>query len=339
MKNKIKLTLLNLYIRIYDYLELNNLEALNIYKGESYNLGKNMINSNDVNFYGFVYNNTEEYINKLIENYEESNDFFIETIPDFYIYSSFEYLPHIYIKDCLSKVNSEYNYTNNLDLKKNNYISKINKIYKYLEFLFKKYLSLNYLWLYLLVMICLCAQIIAPVYFILFSYYNNNFNCPNESYTINKFFAIVFFIIMYSQLFNSLSELYLLYDKFEKTHFIKIRLFYYLGLLSNILIIFILPFFTYVLFMENNRIIDLILNCLSGIFLINLDNELVNYFCNKEYLKIFCKDQLLLSYLNNGYRETNTNNKKYSVYNILNSLDVTLFFIIILLSYRLIKLK
>ena len=142
---------------------------------------------------------------------------------------------------------------------------------------------------------------------------------------------------MYSQLFNALSELYMLYDKFDKTYLIKIRVFYYLGLLSNILIIFILPFFTYVLFMENNRIIDLILNCVSGVFLVNLDNELVSYFCDKEYLKIFCKDQLLLSYLNNGYREKNTNKNKYSLYNILNSLDITLFLIIIWLSYYLFK--
>ena len=336
MKNKIKLTLLNIYTRIYDYLELNNLKALNIYKSESYNLGKNKINSNNEDFYGYVYNNTDEFINKLIENYEESNDFFIEIIPDFYIYSGFDDLPHIYIKDCLCLLNSESKYTNNLDLK-NNWISKINKFYKYLELFFKKYLSLNYLLLYLLVMICLCAQIIAPIYFILFSYYTNNFNCPNQSYIINKFFAVIFFIIMYSQLFNALSELYMLYDKFDKTYLIKIRVFYYLGLLSNILIIFILPFFTYVLFMENNRIIDLILNCVSGVFLVNLDNELVSYFCDKEYLKIFCKDQLLLSYLNNGYREKNTNKNKYSLYNILNSLDITLFLIIIWLSYYLFK--
>ena len=336
MKNKIKLTLLNIYTRIYDYLELNNLKALNIYKSESYNLGKNKINSNNEDFYGYVYNNTDEFINKLIENYEESNDFFIEIIPDFYIYSGFDDLPHIYIKDCLCLLNSESKYTNNLDLK-NNWISKINKFYKYLKLFFKKYLSLNYLLLYLLVMICLCAQIIAPIYFILFSYYTNNFNCPNQSYTINKFFAVIFFIIMYSQLFNALSELYMLYDKFDKTYLIKIRVFYYLGLLSNILIIFILPFFTYVLFMENNRIIDLILNCVSGVFLVNLDNELVSYFCDKEYLKIFCKDQLLLSYLNNGYREKNTNKNKYSLYNILNSLDITLFLIIIWLSYYLFK--
>ena len=336
MKNKIKLTLLNIYTRIYDYLELNNLKALNIYKSESYNLGKNKINSNNEDFYGYVYNNTDEFINKLIENYEESNDFFIEIIPDFYIYSGFDDLPHIYIKDCLCLLNSESKYTNNLDLK-NNWISKINKFYKYLKLFFKKYLSLNYLLLYLLVMICLCAQIIAPIYFILFSYYTNNFNCPNQSYIINKFFAVIFFIIMYSQLFNALSELYMLYDKFDKTYLIKIRVFYYLGLLSNILIIFILPFFTYVLFMENNRIIDLILNCVSGVFLVNLDNELVSYFCDKEYLKIFCKDQLLLSYLNNGYREKNTNKNKYSLYNILNSLDITLFLIIIWLSYYLFK--
>lgn len=310
MKKKIKLTLLNIYNRIFNYLELNDTNGLKIYKNESYNLD---------DLYGYVYNNTNEFLEKIIENYELNNDIYNEIIPDFYILCGFEILPITYIRDSLGLLKSNSG----------------NHCITYLEQIIRNYLSTN-LWMHLFGIMCFCAQIIAPTYFILVSY---NFSCPNKSYTINKFFAVIFFIIMYSQLFNALNELFTLYYKFDRTYYVKIRLPFYVGLFSNIIIIFIIPLFTYVLFMENNRIIDLILNCLSGIFLVNLDNELVNYFCDKEYLKLFCKDQLLLSYLNNGYRIEINNiydtKHTFSIYNIINYISMTQFITVIFLSYRL----
>jgi hypothetical protein len=55
--------------------------------------------------------------------------------------------------------------------------------------------------------------------------------------------------------------------------------------------------------MDNNSVQSLILNCLSGIFLINLDNEMATFSCGKDFLKAFCHDQLLISFIKDGLKE------------------------------------
>jgi hypothetical protein len=76
-----------------------------------------------------------------------------------------------------------------------------------------------------------------------------------------------------------------------------------LSILINSILTMIIPVFTYILFLDNNSVQSLILNCLSGIFLINLDNEMATYSCGKEYLKLFCHDQQLISFVNNGQKK------------------------------------
>ena len=73
----------------------------------------------------------------------------------------------------------------------------------------------------------------------------------------------------------------------------------------NNMVIFVIPIFTYTLFLENNRVVDLILNCLTGTFLIELDNSLATYCCPKDILNQISRELLVLNYIENGMKVTN----------------------------------
>ena len=73
-----------------------------------------------------------------------------------------------------------------------------------------------------------------------------------------------------------------------------------LSWIINNLCLLIIPFFTYTLFIEHNSLTDLILNCLTGQFLINIDNIVVTFYSGNFFLKNLLKDKILLSYLEKG---------------------------------------
>ncbi len=72
--------------------------------------------------------------------------------------------------------------------------------------------------------------------------------------------------------------------------------------------------------MKNNEIIDLILNCLTGLFLSQLDDIILGYAIpDPEYVKKECRNYLLNSYINNGINK-NFKNKIRKFYFICDNI-------------------
>ena len=78
-----------------------------------------------------------------------------------------------------------------------------------------------------------------------------------------------------------------------------------LTLIVNSICLYIVPLFTYTLFIELSNITDLILNCLTGEFLINIDNLIVEFIGEEDYIRTLTKDLLIYSFLKTGYPTKN----------------------------------
>ena len=73
----------------------------------------------------------------------------------------------------------------------------------------------------------------------------------------------------------------------------------------NALCLYIIPVFTYTLFIELSSITDLILNCLTGEFLINIDNLIVEFIGDPSFIKAISRDLMKLAFIERGYPEKN----------------------------------
>ena len=78
-----------------------------------------------------------------------------------------------------------------------------------------------------------------------------------------------------------------------------------LSMIINTICLYIVPVFTYTLFIELSNVTDLILNCLTGEFLINIDNLIVDFIGVEDYVKALTKDLLVYSFLKTGYPSKN----------------------------------
>ena len=76
-------------------------------------------------------------------------------------------------------------------------------------------------------------------------------------------------------------------------------------LIVNSICLCIIPLFTYTLFIEMSSITDLILNCLTGEFLINIDNLIIEFIGEEDYIKSITKDLLILSFIEKGFPKKN----------------------------------
>ena len=59
------------------------------------------------------------------------------------------------------------------------------------------------------------------------------------------------------------------------------------------------------MFVELSNVTDLILNCLAGEFLVNIDNLIVELIGEEDYIKTLTKDLLVFSFLETGYPSKN----------------------------------
>lgn len=170
--------------------------------------------------------------------------------------------------------------------------------------------SMNFLettcWYYMYGLCCFFAQVIGPSYYI-YNYYlieNNDF-CPNNSTTLNKFFVISYYLVLYARMNSFWRSLTTSVWQYGNTTVITSDNYLRLTLIVNSICLYIVPLFTYTLFVELSNVTDLILNCLTGEFLINIDNLIVEFIGEEDYIKTLTKDLLIFSFLETGYPSKN----------------------------------
>ena len=170
--------------------------------------------------------------------------------------------------------------------------------------------SLNFLestgWYYMYGLCCFFAQIIGPSFYI-YNYYliEHNDYCPNNSPVVNKFFAIAYYLVLYARQNSFWRNLTTTVWQYGNTTVITHNNYLRLTLLINSICLYIVPIFTYTLFIELSGITDLILNCLTGEFLVNLDNLIVEFIGENDYIKSLTKDLLVFSFLDTGFPKKN----------------------------------
>ena len=247
------------------------------------NADLNLIDHQFVYFHNYGLKAVKQEINFFIDKIlnEEQNEL---RLPDIYILTGFRDYIYDYERDF-------YNVTK----------IKTNKCLLYAQ----NFLSLN-AWFPFFSVICFSAQIIGPLYYIVdyFTQEENNF-CPNRSNKITKLFSFCYYLILYAQYSNIWDELYFVCSQYENVHILKNKYYTICSWVINNLCLLIIPFFTYTLFIENNTVTDLILNCLTGQFLIDIDNLVVSFSSGSFFMKNFIKDKMILYYMLEGVNKNN----------------------------------
>ena len=176
---------------------------------------------------------------------------------------------------------------------------------------------------YLLGTCCFLCQVCGPIYYIYYYVESGNSLCPDNTNILTKIFAISYFFMLYAQFPNMWCDMYMTLSNYSGNHLLKHDSFILFSFVTNHAVLFIIPLFTYVLFLENSRIIDLILNCLTGTFLIELDNSIINFTSEKVILKQIIQDREVITFLDKGYKKNplleidSTINRWFSVIGIM----------------------
>jgi len=225
-------------------------------------------------------------LEKSLEKYDEeiiNNDIFELQTPDIYILLGFHELP--------SKFSAELWGLN--DFANENSWFIVIYILNLLE---------STAWYYMYGVCCFFAQLVGPSYYI-YSYYliDKNDYCPNNSSTLNKFFAIGYYLVLYARMNGFWRSLTTTTWQYGNTTLITNNNYLRLTLIINSLCLFIIPLFTYTLFIEMSNVTDLILNCLTGEFLINIDNLIIEFIGEEDYIKSITKELLVLSFIEKGF--------------------------------------
>ena len=161
-------------------------------------------------------------------------------------------------------------------------------------------------WYYIYGLCCFFAQIIGPSYYI-YNYYliENNDYCPNVSNKINKLFALAYYLVLYARMNSFWSTLMNTTYIYGQTTILSSDNYIRATIAINAMCLWIIPVFTYTLFIELSSITDLILNCLTGEFLINIDNLIVEFIGDPALIKAMSKDLMTLAFIENGYPKRN----------------------------------
>lgn len=250
-------------------------------------------NNDHISIKPFIYFNNYglKAIQNEVENFinEHLNDDIIElNLPDIYILSGFKKYPTIYEKDFYSKFN----------FKSSRCIDKTNDLLKH------KW------WFPFFSVVCFISQIIGPIYYIVeYFLYSDNEICPNRSEISTKLFATCYYLLLYAQFSKMWDEISITCAQYDNVEITKHKNYIIGSWVINNMCLIIIPFFTYTLFIEHNDLTDLILNCLTGQFLIDIDNLVVTFSSGDFFMKKFIKDKILLEYINNGVNNNNIMNE------------------------------
>lgn len=289
-KSSLKRTLDNYTINMLRYIR----------KGDDFNLRKYFMAKDNI-FEEFYLNeriyqdvmNRKEFF-KLLEdemkNYEEqclNNDTCELTTPDIYILLGYHEFPSNYTREFWNL----YDFSNEY---------KWRLIINTLSFLESTG------WYYIYGLCCFFAQVIGPSYYV-YNYYliDKNEYCPNNSSILNKFFAVTYYLVLYARMNSFWSSLNKTVWQYGNSSIITSPNYLRLTIIINSICLCIIPLFTYTLFIELSNVTDLILNCLTGEFLINIDNIIIEFIGEEDYIKGLTKDLMLFSFIGRGYPRKN----------------------------------
>jgi hypothetical protein len=245
-------------------------------------------------------NNPIKYLEYLIEEYKNflEDDNIKGISPDIYMLCGAENFP-IYYEEVMTRDFREQ-YKPKCDM----LINFSNHFYK----VFKH----SSMWYYINLLVCLSAQIIAPIYYIYDYRRNNDSFCPNNTGYDLKLFGVVFFLTLYSQYNDMQENLFKSQFKYSQTYFIKTRTWLIFSYFVNQVVTFLIPLVTYVLFLDDPTILGFILNCVTATFLIDLDNMIASAGTGAGLLEQFSTDCMYIEYISRGVVEKNFVNKVYN---------------------------
>jgi hypothetical protein len=241
-------------------------------------------------------------LNKSLEEYNKyilNNDDWELQTPDIYTLLGFHTFPSGFKREMWSELQDYNIHISNkcLSLGTFNFFEIIVQAFDFFD-------SSN--WYYIYALCCFFAQVIGPSYYI-YNYYliQENNVCPNNSDQINKWFAVAYYLILYARMNSFWDSLTTSVSQYSSSTIIPNNNYLRLTMIVNSICMFIIPTFTYTLFIEMSSITDLILNCLTGEFLINIDNLIVEFMGEESYVKAITKDLMLIAFIDNGYPESN----------------------------------
>lgn len=224
---------LSLYKKIHQYLEFEDVKAFENYRF--------FCSYDSDDFLSEVHNNTNEFVKKLIDTFDESyrSNESMKLTPDFYLLCS---LPRMFNE-----------YQDIFDMKR----KSIEKLPAASSLKTLKLHYVNYLtsserpsrgFLSIVSLICVIAQVIAPTYYVIDYFTDDEIDhCPHDSKVWKKIFAFSYFIIMFYSLQSLASDVHTVYSAYDDPKLAANRFFFYLGLISNIYLVYMIPFFTFVL--------------------------------------------------------------------------------------------
>tara|TARA_B100000902_G_scaffold117205_1_gene117912 strand:+ start:1333 stop:4056 length:2724 start_codon:yes stop_codon:yes gene_type:complete len=228
-----------------------------------------------------------------LENYSKdivNNDDFELEMPDIYTLLGFHIFPTKFKRELWKG--------------KDDWDANDDKYYKFILVAFD-FLECNS-WYYIYGLCCFFAQIVGPSYYV-YNYYliDNNEYCPNVSDKITKLFALAYYLVLYARMNSFWSSLSNTAWQYGNTTILSSPNYIRAAIAINALCLYIIPVFTYTLFIELSSITDLILNCLTGEFLINIDNLIVEFIGDPSFIKAISRDLMKLAFIERGYPEKN----------------------------------
>ncbi len=287
-KSRLTNILLNYIADVQEYLFEGNDKKIRKYIKKDFLF--DIIYDNENIYQELLNENIFKIMEKGLEIYEEeiiNNEQFELQTPDIYILLGFHEFPSKFSRELWE----ECDFSNT---------------YKWLWIIKSQAFLESTGWYYMYGLCCFFAQLIGPSYY-LYNYYliDKNEYCPNNSLTLNKFFAVAYYLVLYARMNSFWNSLTTTTWQYGNTPILSNDNFLRLTLIVNSICLCIIPLFTYTLFIELSSITDLILNCLTGEFLINIDNLIVEFIGEENFIKSITKDLLILSFIEKGFPKKN----------------------------------
>lgn len=290
-QSKITLILEKYVLIVQNYLETGNDSKLRKYLDEYDFFYRAYVDEtlyqelNNDSIFKLLEDGLENYCKETVNN----DDFELE-MPDIYTLLGFHIFPTKFKRELWKG--------------KDNWDANDDKYYKCIlaSFDFLECIS----WYYIYGLCCFFAQIVGPSYYV-YNYYliDDNEYCPNVSDKITKMFALAYYLVLYARMNSFWSSLSTTTWQYGNTTILSSPNYIRATIAINALCLYIIPVFTYTLFIELSSITDLILNCLTGEFLINIDNLIVEFIGEPSFIKAISRDLMKLAFIERGYPEKN----------------------------------
>lgn len=247
-----------------------------------------------------ILNDPIKYLDMQLQEYKKSleEDYVKDVLPDIYMLCGATAFPDHYERKLNNSAKIIYKQT-------------CRKLINFSDVFFYFFKQAPF-WYYINLIVCFSAQILAPIYYI-YDYNENHASfCPNLSKTPLKFLGVIFFLTLYSQYSDLQDKIFQTQFKYSQTFFIKNKYCLILSFLVNQSVTFLIPIVTYILFLDDPTILGFILNCMTALFLVELDNMMAIATCGSNLMNMFVNDYMILEFVSNGIKENNFIKNLYS---------------------------